>query len=194
MRNRFQIFSNTNPLIRFVVALFVLVVFWKLIYNNWLVGFGINDPLTAWVGSHGSSLLNLMGYNSFCQQVDPTQSLFYQRVTILLNNKPAVTIDDSCNGLELYAVWLGFLFAYGSKKLKIVPILLISLGGCFLIYLINVLRVSGLALLVHYRVPYFEYFHKYVFATFVYLIIFLMMLFWTNLVNTSNSNTNPQSV
>jgi exosortase/archaeosortase family protein len=194
MRNLFQIFSNTNPFIRFVVALFVLVVFWKLIYNNWLVGFGINDPLTAWVGSHGSSLLNLMGYNSFCQQVDPTQSLFYQRVTILLNNKPAVTIDDSCNGLELYAVWLGFLFAYGSKKLKIVPILLISLGGCFLIYLINVLRVSGLALLVHYRVPYFEYFHKYVFATFVYLIIFLMMLFWTNLVNTSNSNTNPQSV
>ena len=194
MRNLFQIFSNTNPFIRFVVALFVLVVFWKLIYNNWLVGFGINDPLTAWVGSHGSSLLNLMGYNSFCQQVDPTQSLFYQRVTILLNNEPAVTIDDSCNGLELYAVWLGFLFAYGSKKLKIVPILLISLGGCFLIYLINVLRVSGLALLVHYRVPYFEYFHKYVFATFVYLIIFLMMLFWTNLVNTSNSNTNPQSV
>ena len=194
MKNLLQKFNNANPLIRFVVAILVLVVLWKLIYNNWLIGLGINDPLTGWVGSHGSSLLNLMGYNSFCQQVDPTQSLFYQRVTILLNNKPAVTIDDSCNGLELYAVWLGFLFAYGSKKLKIVPILLISLGGCFLIYLINVLRVSGLALLVHYRVPYFEYFHKYVFATFVYLIIFLMMLFWTNLVNTSNSNTNPQSV
>ena len=194
MRNLFQIFSNTNPLIRFVVALFVLVVFWKLIYNNWLVGFGINDPLTAWVGSHGASMLKLWGYNSFCQQVDPTQSLFYQRVTILLNNAPVVTIDDSCNGLELYAVWLGFLFAYGSKKLKIAPILLISFGGCFLIYLINVLRVSGLALLVHYRVPYFEYFHKYVFATFVYLFIFLMMWFWTNQVNKSNSNKNPQSV
>jgi exosortase/archaeosortase family protein len=194
MKQLIQKFNFRNPLIRFVVAILVLVVLWKLIYNNWLIGLGINDPLTAWVGSHGSSLLNLMGYNSFCQQVDPTQSLFYQRVTIMLNKQPAVTIDDSCNGLELYAVWLGFLFAYGSKKLKILPILLISLGGCFLIYLINVLRVSGLVLLVHHRVPYFEYFHKYVFATFVYLIIFLMMWFWTDQVNKSNSNSTPKSV
>jgi exosortase/archaeosortase family protein len=187
-------FNFRNPVLRFVTALVVLIVLWKVVYNNWLVGFGINDPLTAWVGSHGASMLKIWGYNSFCQQVDPTQSLFYQRVTILLNNEPAVTIDDSCNGLELYAVWLGFLFAYGSKNLKTLPIILISLGGCFLIYLINVLRVSGLALLVHYRVPYFEYFHKYVFATFIYLIIFLMMWFWTDQVNKSNSNSTPKSV
>jgi exosortase/archaeosortase family protein len=177
--------SLKNPIVRFGLVVLVLLALWKLFYNNWLLGLGINDPITARIGDWSNWILLKFGYASYCQHVDPTVSLFLQRVTIFIDGNKMVTIDDSCNGLELYALLIGFVVAYGKAKLSwIYPTLFIIFSTLF-IFIVNVLRIVGLALLVNYRVPHFQIFHKYVFAAVVYLIILGMMWLWTYWVNQS---------
>lgn len=174
-----------NPLIRFGLVVLIILVLWKFFYNNWLIGLGINDPITAWIGYCSSWILLKFHYVSYCQLVDPNVSLFLQRVTIFIDGNKMVTIDDSCNGLELYALLIGFVVSYGKGKLSwFFSSSFIFLGVLF-VFFINVFRIVGLALLVYYRVPHFQVFHKYVFATVVYLIILGMMWLWTYWVNLS---------
>jgi exosortase/archaeosortase family protein len=178
-------FSLKNPIVRFGLVVLVLLSLWKLFYNNWLIGLGINDPITAWIGYWSNWILLKSGYASYCQQVDPHVSLFLQRVTIFIDGNKMVTIDDSCNGLELYALLIGFAVSYGKGKLSWFFSSLFLVLSVLLIFFINVSRVVGLALLVYYRVPHFQIFHKYVFAAVVYLIILGMMWLWTYWVNKS---------
>jgi len=105
-----------------------------------------------------------------------------------------VTIDDSCNGLELYALLIGFVLSYGKGKLSWLYSSLFLLISILFIFLINVSRIVGLALLVYYRAPHFQIFHKYVFAAVVYLIILGMMWLWTYGVNQSLLKNKTDSI
>jgi exosortase/archaeosortase family protein len=174
-----------SPIVRFGLVVLMLLALWKLFYNNWLIGLGINDPITAWIGYWSNLFLTYLGYASVCHQVNPDLSLFFQRVTIFINGMEIVTIDDGCNGLELYALLIGFVVSYGKGNLSWIFSSSFLILSVLFIFFINVFRIVGLALLVYYRVPHFQVFHKYVFAAVVYLIIFLMMWLWTYWVNQS---------
>jgi exosortase/archaeosortase family protein len=178
-------FSLKNPIVRFGLVVLFLLALWKLFYNNWLLGLGINDPITACIGDWSNWILLQFGYASYCQQVDTNVSLFLQRVTIFIDGNKMVTIDDSCNGLELYALLIGFVVSYGKGNLSWFFSSLFLVLSVLFIFFINVFRIVGLALLVYYRVPHFHVFHKYVFAAVVYLIILGMMWLWTYWVNQS---------
>ena len=67
--------------------------------------------------------------------------------TIGIDGTHGLWIGDPCNGLVLFALFVGFVLVYPGpwkKKLWFIPF------GIVTIHILNVLRIVGLALTVHY--------------------------------------------
>jgi exosortase/archaeosortase family protein len=107
--------------------------------------------------------LALLGYESYQAK----------GIQLLLVGGGGVSIVYSCLGYGITSFWLAFVFAnYGSWKKK----LLWMVGGATALYIINVLRMSLVALASHKRWAYpFGWDHHTWFNIVAYGMIFLMM-------------------
>src|SRR6185295_7007817 len=86
-------------------------------------------------------------------------------------------IGDSCNGITLFSLFAVFIIAYkGKVKTKILYILL----GILSIQLLNVLRVTGLAILDTHSRAWTEFNHTYTFNILIYGYIFFLWMLWVN--------------
>ena len=97
--------------------------------------------------------------------------------TINYNNEYALGIWHPCNGLNLFVLYLGFLFcAPGSYIRKGI----FSLIGIAFIFVINVARCYALVWLNLNKPEWTDFAHHYAFTTIVYVFIFL---FWVIFLN-----------
>lgn len=96
---------------------------------------------------------------------------------IYIDSTPAVLVADPCNGLELFALFIGFFLCFPGSWIS--KTIFIIFGVTFL-FLLNILREIMLALNYHYFQSSFDFNHKYTFAIFVYLAVFLIWRFWLN--------------
>ena len=88
-----------------------------------------------------------------------------------------VLIGAPCNGLNLFALFAGFIIIFPGKiiqKLIFIPI------GILIIHVINIFRLVALALVVLYKPESLEFNHKYTFTIVVYAFIFVMWIIWVN--------------
>ena len=132
---------------------------WLFGYEWWLKDIGYIDRwLTGHVSEHAVAVLNMMGYSA-----STTWESIWQAIQI--NQHPVVYIAHSCNGLVLYALFIGFIVSFSGKwKHKF----LFILPGVVGIYLLNLFRVVCLSLIqVHFPV-WLDISHKYVFTIIVY--------------------------
>jgi exosortase family protein XrtF len=141
-----------------------LYFLWNILYHGFLIQWGINDPLTRWVAMSASKI---------CQIFDPKIHLENIRNGYYLYHleKPLVWVGDPCNGLELYILFIAFYIALG-KFFRSIKWILFGIVG---IYLLNIIRVAGLAWVVLYRPSELDFHHKYTFALVVYS---WMLLVW----------------
>ncbi len=98
--------------------------------------------------------------------------------TIGIDGTSGVWIGDPCNGLTLFSLFSGFVIAYpGSvkKKLWFIPL------GLVLIHLLNVLRITALALILHYSQDpaVLEFNHTYTFTIIVYGFVLYLWYVWS---------------
>ena len=115
-------------------------------------------------------LLSFLNY-----EVLPDSSLFPYRVGV--NDTSGVVIGEPCNGLSLFVLYISFLIVFKGKWWgKLLFILL----GTILIHLLNILRVTALALVVKYAPENLEFHHSYTFTLIIYLFI---MLLWMIRIN-----------
>jgi exosortase family protein XrtF len=165
---------NLNkPLTRFLIKAVVLYLGWHLLWYNWIEPDGtVNHYLTyntAWISSVA---LNTFGSSSF------TLSPFSELNTYLFKDGiPVVLIEHGCNGLILMVLFAGFVVAFPGPwrtKLWFVPM------GILSIYLINSLRVIGLAVNHMVSKSSFDFNHKYTFTILVYGAIFYFWMIWVN--------------
>ena len=157
-----------NPLIRFLVSVFVLYLLWYLIYNLWLHP---DERLDLFVIDRTVSaskwILELFGYSVYTGAdrligVDGTSGLW---------------IGDNCNGIALFSLFAGFVIAYKGKikyKLLYIPLGIIS------IQILNVFRVVVLAILDTYSRAWTEFNHTYTFTIIIYGYIFFLWMLWVN--------------
>ena len=178
-------FKDFPPLVRtFLLRFFVLfVLFESLIYFAKEKYEALNQPLTKSVAL--SSVLTL-------QKIHPTKIFDIKSVLkidlidgepikklnqlIICNKIHVLLIADSCNGFELYMLYIGFLLSIpiGNFRTKT---LFILLGTPFL-YGINVIRCIGLIELQLALNKYFDFYHHYLFKATIYSFIFgLWVLF-----------------
>jgi exosortase/archaeosortase family protein len=162
-----------------------------MIYHLFLFnGRVIDKPLTDWSTKGAEKIMQVFNPNSTllvkqdCMQVQE----FNYEVTctdfIFFNGKKIVGIADACNGLELYVLYIGFLFSYPSSSKRIFAFLL---TGICLIYIANIIRLVALAYMFKQHMNTVDMAHHYVFKMIVYALIFgLWILFTKNAVSNKN--------
>jgi exosortase family protein XrtF len=160
--------SQYKPLIWFLLNSFLLYVGWFLVYELWIHPKGTIDLIVIKNSMNLSKLfLNLLGYKIY----------FLHERQIFIEHANGIFIGDPCNGLNLFALFSGFIIAYpGALKSKLFYIP----AGILFIHLVNVLRISFLLLLQLKAPEYMEFNHTYTFTILIYGCIFLLWIFWVN--------------
>ncbi|MEO6902808.1 MAG: archaeosortase/exosortase family protein [Bacteroidia bacterium] len=166
-----------NPIIRFLINVFIFYIGWYCVYNLWLHP---QQKIDLWVIDFTITiskwLLIKLGYVVFSGGdrligIDGTGGLW---------------IGDNCNGIALFALFAGFIAAYNGKfNHKVIYIILGIIG----IELLNVLRVVILAILDTYSRTWTEFNHTYTFTFIIYAFIFLLWMLWVNKFSKITINT-----
>ena len=160
-------FKEQLPVIRFLFFALLLYISWYLVYDLWLHPWGRLDKLVI-DNSVGVTkfILHLFGYSTFTEQR-----------TVGISGTGGAWIGDPCNGVELFALFTGFILAFpGKLKVKLVFIP----AGILSIHFLNILRIVSLLLLQLYHPSMLEFNHTYTFTFLVYTYIFLLwMIFVT---------------
>ena len=116
-----------------------------------------------------SNLLKSIGFNVFYS----TKDLDFQMVGV--DGSHPVWIGAPCNGLTLIILFSIFILAFpGSFKNKIwfIP------SGIVFLHLINVLRITALAIINYYTPQYLDFNHNYTFTLIVYSCVFFLWIIW----------------
>jgi exosortase family protein XrtF len=104
------------------------------------------------------------------------QGLFGEGIrTAGIDGSHGVWVGDPCNGLTLFALFTGFVLAFPGpvvRKLWFIPV------GIITIHILNVLRVTCLAIIQYYTPQYLEFNHTYTFTILVYSYVFVLWYVW----------------
>lgn len=157
-----------QPITRFLFTVLILYIAWYLLYDLWLHP---NETIDLVVVNSTIFLskffLEIMGYTVFTGA---------ERV-IGVDGSGGLWIGDNCNGIALFALFAVFIIAYkGQIKTKIIYIFL----GILSIQLLNVVRVTGLAILDTHSRTWTEFNHTYTFNILIYGYIFFLWMVWVN--------------
>lgn len=117
-----------------------------------------------------TALLDGLGYEA---RYDLLKGQYRSSVTV--NNDSTVYIGDGCSGLELFALFAGFILIMGGpwkQKAWFLPL------GLLLILMLNILRIAALAVINHHWPQYLWFNHKYTFVVIVYGVIFILWVWW----------------
>lgn len=140
---------------------------WMILYYGFIIPDGrLNHFLTQQVINGTTFGLSVLGYET--KGVDDM---------VFIDGQPVVLVADACNGLELFALYVGFLLCFPGKwkyKAFFIPI------GVGLIFVINVIREIVLALNYKFFQETFDFNHKYTYVLVVYLFVFVLWRFWLN--------------
>ena len=163
--------SGVKFLIKALLAIFV----WKIVYVYIIYPYTtINTWLTTMVGETSVSLLRFGG----------NDAEFVNQRYVFINDIKSVIVDHSCNGLELFALFAGFMLISSGKVYARGLYLIV---GILLIYIVNSLRIMLLGLNQIYNPESFEFNHKYLYLGAVYLLVILLWLLWTDVINREKS-------
>jgi exosortase/archaeosortase family protein len=103
----------------------------------------------------------------------PVLFLESERV-VRIANSGGVRVSPPCSGLDIMFLYLALILSFPAKiKQK----LYYSIGGILIIHLLNISRITALALLSYYAPEWVEINHKIIFNIIVYSII--VYLFYT---------------
>jgi exosortase/archaeosortase family protein len=173
-----------KALLAFLGRAILFYLVWVLVYyTNETLPILLNKWLTEFVAQHALWLLqfadqaySLGSYTKVAQSME--FNLSDGAITLYLNGIAQINIADSCNGLELYVLFIGFLVSY---KQSVRNKTFFIVGGMILLLAINALRIAGLALIHVYFTHYFDFIHHYLFTATMYAGIFAVWYWFTNL-------------
>jgi exosortase/archaeosortase family protein len=161
---------------KFITKAIVIFIAWQLLYDLILQPSGIPDKALTQVVLSGTVQMLSVFYSSV-QQVGNS---------ILIGGKPSINIEDACNGLELIALYLGYLIILPSNWKRMASYILI---GVVAIYFLNIVRCSLLAYLFQHDISTANFAHKYAFKLVVYAFVFAgWMSYSKNVKNAATKN------
>ncbi|OJX01439.1 MAG: hypothetical protein BGO70_16935 [Bacteroidetes bacterium 43-93] len=147
--------DNARP---FILKGLALVIGWNLLYKLWLGPIGIPDAqLTSAVQYGTAKLLDL-----FIKATWVGNSVY-------INGVESVTIAPQCNGLELMVLYIGFILCIPTNWRRM---LLFSLAGSVVIYILNVIRCAVLAEMFYTHHYLTDFAHHYAFKLAIYGVVF----------------------
>ena len=163
---------NQNRFLRFLVISSVVYLLLYFIYEFIIKKYTfIDQSFIRVIINSANILLQSLGYRTFTVLGDNE----FQSIGIDGSN--GVWIGAACNASTLFFLFTVYVLAYpGHQKSKIwfVPL------GILSIHVLNVLRVSALAIIAFYKPDYLDFNHTYTFTFLVYGYIFFLWMLWSN--------------
>jgi exosortase family protein XrtF len=162
-----------NAFGRFIVVAGSLYLLLYLIYQFVVKQFTFYDQkFIGQIIQSADLLLRGMGYKTFKVLQDRDMQV------IGIDGSGGVWVGSNCNALTLCALFAVFIIAYpGQQKNKwwFVP------AGMLAIHVLNIFRVTALALIAYHFPPeYLTFNHTYTFTFLIYGFIFLLWILWIN--------------
>lgn len=161
-----------DPLYKFLLKGLGIYIVWYLIYDLWLHPMGKVDMVVIKTLEKASCfLLDSFGY------VTLEESHVENIRTIGIDGTHGLWIGDPCNGLTLFALFIGFVVAYPGpvkKKLWFIPL------GVIAIHAVNILRIVALSMIIYYfpDPAVLDFNHTYTFTMIVYGFDFALWYIW----------------
>ena len=87
----------------------------------------------------------------------------------------ALLVDESCSAVKWFAHFLVLMLIFPGPwkhKLWFIP------AGIVVTHVVNIIRITGLAVVFVNRPDAFEFYHDWIFRPFFYLVLFLMWVLW----------------
>lgn len=162
---------KSNLAIMFLIKSAILYVLWFVCYNIFLhPNSNFDYLLINNLTDITKFILTKMGYTLMTIPADlDTMGV------VGIDGSHGVLIGYPCNGLELFALFTGFVIAFpGSVKDKLwfIPL------GILLIHLLNIFRVIALTILAYKAPEYLDFNHTYTFTILVYTVVFILWMLW----------------
>jgi exosortase family protein XrtF len=160
---------------RFLIRAVLLIGIWLFLFYIVIIPHThINRDLCYLVAKNTTLLLSFFdsGYHVSFVFRDK-----YFLNTVCYYNTCVVGVGRPCNGLELFALFTGFVIAFPGNwkhKLWFIP------SGVLFIHVLNVLRVASLTLIQLNYPKYLQFNHKYTFTVIVYAVTFSLWMIWVN--------------
>ena len=159
---------------RFSIRAIALLLFWYIGYRCIIKPDArIDSSLTKVTTQAITYSLNKYYKEGFSMtpQMDSSNQHSFSQI-IYYQNSYALLISHPCNGLNLFLLYLGFLFCVPGSIIKKS---IFSIVGLVFIFILNIFRCCALAWLNLNKPEWTEFAHHYAFTAIVYVFIFL---FW----------------
>jgi len=149
----------------FLIKGLLIFIAWQLLYNLVLKPTRIPDQaLNDITAIATAKIISLFHANTHTW-------LNNVKVLIVMDGKKALGITDPCNGLEIYVLYIAFLFCYpGDNKRRF----LYTAIGIPIIFVANVTRCCLLTWLNLKHRGWFDVSHHYIFTSAMYLLVFYL--------------------
>lgn len=158
-------FGFSQTLINFLFRLIAVSLLWIVLYELYAKPLRLIDrPLTT-ITTIGTA--NVVQFFYKDTHTDFTKS----RPIIVTNSNKIIGIDDSCNALELMALYIGLLICLPGRFLRKSAFIL---SGITVIYCLNILRCLGIAWLNINHHSWVDFGHHLAFKGIVFLFVFYM--------------------
>ncbi|MGV8915119.1 MAG: exosortase family protein XrtF [Kaistella sp.] len=165
-------FNDFKPvlkiLLRFILIYVGLVLAYQL-YLNQFQNAGL-DPFSAWVMRQTVAVQNFIGYPSQMIPGKPEQETTW----FYVSGRYVSRMVEGCNVVSVAILFLAFIFAFyeGAKTF------LYALAGLVFLHVINVLRITGLNVLLVETPQYSKLGHDYLFPAIIYGSVVILWLIW----------------
>lgn len=160
-----KVYGENKNSIRFLLRAILIYFMWAIFYHYTVDIININDPLNRAVSNFSYKMLSIFQQNFALESSNGDYFLLYSNIKL-------VRVGDSCNGLELYVIFISFYLAQLNFYSNITRIFV----GILLIFFSNSMRISLLAILSLHNSKYLNFHHKYTFVLFVYSVIIFIWI------------------
>ncbi len=153
----------------FLKRALILFVCWKLLFHLILFPTRFPDKQLTYATANSTTFLYKKLMNEPRVVFKEVNRSGVVSNVIYINRKRAIGIADSCNGLELYVLYIGFLFCF---PIDIKRKILFTIAGIAGIFILNAFRCFGLAWLFLNNYSIANFAHHYLFKMVIYAAIF----------------------
>lgn len=187
---------NTIPVTvkQFLLRAVLILVIWKVLYLVFLLPTRVLDkPLSHSVATSATWLLNATtGSTDYSAKSEAGNVNFDGVIKVMplddiyFGQRNVVSIEDGCNALELFILYIGFIVCMPAAMSRKV---LFVVAGTIMIYVVNVIRCAGITYIILYYPQHADFAHHYVFTFIVYGFIIALWLIFAKKLNLVHAET-----
>lgn len=168
--------TQYKPFLIFLLKFCVCYLVLTLIYKFYLSGYDTSkheiDGFTTWVARQTSGVIECFGYTSVIEPHERQASF-----KLFVNDRYVARVVEGCNVLSVMILFVTFIVAFAGKWKQM---LLFSVLGCLLLYLLNILRIALLAIALYHFPEKEKLLHEIIFPLVIYGIVFVLWIIWVN--------------